>query len=285
MFFEHQKESQKREYTELLRIVGSLSHLFSESSVPYLYYRAAENIFCRAFEAENLSRGDVSADASKNKIGLGLKTFLHKNGATFQKVAEFNKGMYEYSSEKPRDIIEVISSQRNKRIAFTKRAYGINDMLYHLVTREESFFKVYEEDMNFIDLESIKSVNRKNNIIHFRDKYHKYKFNISKSTLFKQFITNKPIIQFEVPILEDPFSFLLANSGSDLEIVSEQEETYEHIYLPLYSARNNEVHAKSGLNQWNAGGRPRHEDELYIPVPIWIHKDFDGFFPYDLNQY
>ena len=36
---------------------------------------------------------------------------------------------------------------------------------------------------------------------------------------------------------------------------------------------------KSGLNQWNASGRPRDLNEIYIPIPIWIHRKFLNFFP------
>lgn len=36
---------------------------------------------------------------------------------------------------------------------------------------------------------------------------------------------------------------------------------------------------KSGLNQWNAGGRKRDLGEIYIPIPIEIHKRFPNFFP------
>jgi hypothetical protein len=42
--------------------------LFSESSTPYLYYRSAENVYCRAFVADNLARSDVSVDAVKNGV-------------------------------------------------------------------------------------------------------------------------------------------------------------------------------------------------------------------------
>ena len=49
--------------------------------------------------------------------------------------------------------------------------------------------------------------------------------------------------------------------------------------LPLYSVRDGSVPMKSGLNQWNAGGRARHEDEVYIPVPIAIHRNYPNFFP------
>ncbi len=285
MFFEEQEEYQKHEYVKLLRIVGSLSHLFSDSPIPYLNYRIAENIFCRAFDADNISRGDVSADAAKNRIGLGLKTFLHKNGATYQKVAEFNKGMFKYHTQEIKSIIETISTQRNKRIKFTARAYGIDHMIYHLVTRERSLFRLYEESMDLVDIDSISSIKRKDNIIYFKDKNNNYKFNMSKSTLFKQFITDKSLCQFEVPILEDPFAFLLESVSNELEIIEEHKETFEHIYLPLYSVKTKKVEEKSGLNQWNASGRKRHVDEVYIPIPIWIHRKYKGFFPYDLDVY
>jgi len=31
---------------------------------------------------------------------------------------------------------------------------------------------------------------------------------------------------------------------------------------------------KSGLNQWNARGRDRNPNEVYIPIPAEIHKNF-----------
>jgi hypothetical protein len=285
MFYHIQSEENKNEYKELLKVVGSLSNLFAETPVPYLYYRAAENIFCRAFNADNLSRGDVSVDAAKNGLGIGLKTFLHKNGNTFQKVAEFNRGAVGYQGQDPRDIVENISKQRNERINFTMRAHDLNNIIYHLVTREEGQFNIFEENMDLVDLNSLRDIKQRGNIIHFRDNLHEYKFNLSKSTLEKRFVASTPLHQFYVDILEDPYSFLLERSGADIEIIREPEETHEHIYLPLYSPDSGEVQRGSGLNQWNAGGRSRNEDELYIPIPIWIHRTFSDFFQYDLEAY
>ncbi len=54
MFFETQSEKQRQEYQDFLKIAGCLSNLFSDSEVPYLYYRVAEKVFCRAFEAKDL---------------------------------------------------------------------------------------------------------------------------------------------------------------------------------------------------------------------------------------
>ena len=108
MFLENQPKENVNEYFNLLKIVGGISNLFSNSDVPYLYYRAAENIFCKAFDANNLSRGDSSADASKNSTGIGLKTFLNYNGKSLQKVAEFNKDRVDYHElvKKPEEFIK-----------------------------------------------------------------------------------------------------------------------------------------------------------------------------------
>ena len=65
MFLDKQSKNQVEYYERLLKAVGSLSNLFSESPEPYLASRATENLFCKAFGAENLSRSDASADASK----------------------------------------------------------------------------------------------------------------------------------------------------------------------------------------------------------------------------
>ena len=89
MFLENQSSEQKNYYSRMLEAVGSLSKLFSESAEPYIAYRVAENLFCKALR-RNLSRSDASADASKDKLGLGIKTFLEGNSKTLQKIAEFN---------------------------------------------------------------------------------------------------------------------------------------------------------------------------------------------------
>jgi hypothetical protein len=49
----------------------------------------------------------------------------------------------------------------------------------------------------------------------------------------------------------------------------------------LYGIKNKEkfVFDKSGLNQWNANGRPRNFGEIYIPIPKQIHIDYPNFFP------
>ena len=78
------------DYLKLLGAVSKLSGLFSESSVPFINYRVAENIFCKSFNAGNLSRSDTAFDANYNSLGVGLKTFICNGNSSTEKVAEFN---------------------------------------------------------------------------------------------------------------------------------------------------------------------------------------------------
>lgn len=73
MFYDKQPVSNQNNYKEMLKIIGQLSNLFSESNCPYLAYRAHENIFCRYLDAENLARSDCSADAKKDGKGFSRR--------------------------------------------------------------------------------------------------------------------------------------------------------------------------------------------------------------------
>lgn len=282
MFIDKQSKIQRENYIKLLNLVGSLSNLFSDSSVPYLYYRVAENVFCKAFEADNLSRSDCSIDARKVEIGIGLKTFLENNGKTFQKIAEFNKSrdVYRKHEKNPEKLMNVISELRNRRINTTKSLHGVDEMIYHCVTRLERKMYIYEQPMELIRIDKLKLRGAGNNSVKFTDGINEYNFNISKSTLLKRFVTKSPL-EIKVNILDDPFDLLQ-------KFVEENEEIFEpskvaglpSVFLPLYSMKGGKhVPERSGLNGWNAGGRARKDREVYIPVPIWIHETFKDFFP------
>ena len=289
---EQDYESQKL-YLNLLTITGALSNLYSDTVNPFIYYRAMENVFCKAFSAENLSRSDVSADASKDGVGIGLKTFLHQNGRTFQKIAEFNKESHllrkhlENKKEKQGEeqVILTVSEMRNERIDFTKRSHELRDMIYHHITRAPYKMTIYEEPMDFVDISSIEILPRSKNTLRFKDKYNEYSYSLSKNTLFKRFITEDNYVKsINVNILDDPFEFLLHAQEDFLgaKEVGKPEEAF--IILPLYSDRSGNVELKSGLNQWNASGRKRNENEVYIPIPSWIHKEFPSFFDYKKEE-
>lgn len=278
MFFESQSAPRKKEYQDFLEIVWCLSNLFSDSKIPYLHYRVAENIFCKAFEAENLSRSDVSVDAKKDKLWIGLKTFLADNHKTFQKVAEFNsdKSLYEWLS--PEKLVRKISELRNRRITLTEHIHDLKKSMYHCVIREANKFLIYEELMHQIEIENIRNVKTNKGSISFNDWKNDYSFLTSKSTLTKRFSTTPIIYDFPIEILENPFEEL-QNLLSKKDLIFETNTRIkETIFLPLYG-RDRFVFEKSWLNQWNAWGRERDSNEVYIPVPAEIHRNFSGFFP------
>lgn len=270
--------------------MGSLSRLFSGSKTPYLYYRVAEILFCKSFGAENLSRSDTSADASVNGLGFGLKTFLQGPGnkGKSEKIAEFNNDSAHFRKLSTEKQVYEIAKLRNERIDTTKRLYGLNNIIYHSVTRTENKMVVIENPMHLIDIASIHKIKGTDKSISFSDKFEEYSFNISKSTLFKRFGIEEGLLEIPVKILNDPFQILerlFATSEQEMRelIFSPIIEAEEHVFLPLYSTRkkkgNKVVPGKSGLNQWNAGGRPRSLGEVYIPIPAWIHQRFPKFFP------
>lgn len=291
-FFFKQDEESRKLYTDLLKMMGLLSNLFAESKNPFLYYRAMENIFCKAFHADNLSRSDISADAGKNGIGIGLKTFLQNNGNTFQKIAEFNKESYLLRDLTGTDLVRMVSEMRNQRIESTMRICNLYDMMYHLVTRSNKYMAIYEEHMDLININNIKITQTNNTTIHFTDSLHDYSFSLSKSTLLKRFDTTdkRKIFGFDVEVLADPYDFLLNIKNGKISktelnaTLNDSDDFIDYIVLPLYSPRTKQVEEKSGLNQWNAGGRPRSENEVYISIPSWIHQKKKDFFTYNSDE-
>ena len=282
MFISKQEKEQINYYQEMLKSVGSMSRLFSESNEPYIQYRIAENLFCKSFKAKNLSRTDCSADASKEKLGIGIKTFLEKNGATMQKVAEFNSEHALFDKLSPEVKILKISEMRNKRIEATKRIFGLDDIIYHCITRKEGGILVYETPMNPINIKKIEKIKNRGNAISFSDSINEYSFNITKSTLYKRFVTENIILNLSVKILEDPFEAIeKIFKMAEASVIFSQIKNVEHVFLPLYSTRSARkfVPEKSGLNQWNASGRSRNPNEVYVPIPAWVHRSYPNFFP------
>lgn len=284
MFYDIQKELLKNKYLYLLSMMGSLSNLFSTSKVPYLDSRIAENVFCRALEADNISREDCTADAKKNNIGIGIKTWVEKS--KLQKIAEFNRDRDEYIKLKDEELVEKIAQLRNSRIDFTKRVHGLNDLIYHCITRKEGLIVINESNMDKIDINTIHDVERMKSSIKFKDKFNEYSFNLSKSVLMKQFNNMKELDTIEIKIIDDPYIVIencLANKIINKSTKDEETTRNDYIILPLYkynkSTNIKEIPPKSGINQWNAGGRERNNNEIYIPISKRDHKLTPNFFP------
>ena len=119
------------------------------------------------------------------------------------------------------------------------------------------------------------------NTISFKDSTNEYSFNITKSTLYKRFITQDVIFEIDVKILKDPFEVLEEKFQKVKDVYYKKRISEKpFVILPLYSKNGDKkiVYERSGLNQWNARGRRRDPNEIYIHIPGWIHKRFPAFF-------
>jgi hypothetical protein len=276
-------------YLNDLKVVGTLSKLFSDSSIPFIQYRVAENLYCASFYAENISRDDASADAKYKGFGVGIKTFTEDNKATFQKIAEFDKQRKLYGTiTGSKGKIEKIAELRNRRLITTMAIYNVNKLIYHCVVRNEQGFWLFEEKIHLINIPKIQITEEKGGVISFTDGLCEYKFYESKSTLLKRFVTNKYFANIGVMIIDDPIKEL---KNLEIDIHGTKAQMEEYIIVPLFSATKGgtvkRVEEHSGLNQWNAKARkdlkgvyhPRNEGEVYIPYPKELRERFEGFFP------
>ncbi len=279
-YLDSNRQSDRDYYERMLKLMGSLSHLYSNNKSPYLVSRITENLFCRCLNAENLSRSDITADAKKEHIGIGIKTWT---GSNLQKIAEFNSDKPSYEHLADKEMVLRVAELRNERIDFTKRTQNLDEMIYHCTIRTPGKIKIIECPLESITIENIHDINRKKNVITFTDDLNRYSFNTSKSTLYKDFagIEAKSILPVE--IIEDPFLLLEQKllGGDSLSAVIHNEETENKVYLPLYSKNKDGkfVAERSGLNARFAGGRPRDPYEVYIPISQKFNERYRDFFP------
>ena len=160
-------------YLKLLSAVSKLSGLFSESAVSFINYRVAENIFCRSFEAYNLSRSDTAFDANFNTMGIGLKTFTSPSDRSKEKIAEFNQLSSELRKHENIELAIKLAKFRNERIKKKKRVYDIDKSIYHIGERKENELALFETDYNKISIENRKGDKSKISILPSTNKYLK----------------------------------------------------------------------------------------------------------------
>lgn len=286
MFYDKQLTNAQNEYKNMLKIIGGLSRLFSTAKEPYLYYRAHENIFAKYFDVDNNARSDDSADAfnSEKGIGIGLKTWV---GQDNQKVAEFGRLRPNYEHLEGMELINAIARYRNTRIRTTMNVHGLKEMIYHIVKRVPNAMCIYEAAFDEIDISNITLDEKRGNknSLYFSDGNHTYHFSRSKNTLYMNFDDMILLDQFNVDIFDDPYEVLSQLMSSDktqltLPSVSKIAPEKNQLCLRLYQLKNNQkfVAEKSGINQWNAGGRARNPNELYIPYPK-VDRERKDFFP------
>ncbi len=304
MFYDRQPVEHQENYKSMLKILGSLSRLFSEAKEPYLYYRAHENVFAKYFEVDNNARHDDSADAydSHSSLGIGLKTWV---GGDNQKVAEFGRLRPQYEHLTGMELIQAIARYRNTRIRTTMNSHGLHEMLYHIVKRVPGSMRIYEATFDQIDIDNIVLDEARGNAnsTYFTDGNHTYKFSRSKNTLYMIFDDMELLDEFEVEIYEDPYDVLSGLMEQAVVMpVQESIPRENQLCLRLYSTKADGtkfVAEKSGLNQWNGvrtsyrtnenGERevarvtPRDPNELYIPYPADDRRRKEFFPPRDEN--
>ncbi|WP_221407692.1 phospholipase D-like domain-containing protein [Thermoflexibacter ruber] len=258
--------------------------MFSDSPIPLIHYRVVENIFCKVFNAENLAREDSAYDAKKGSLGIGIKTFTFESNTKLEKIAEFNRLSAYLRELKGEALLLRLSELRNQRIEFANNNYNIHSAIYHCVSRKENLFRIFEVDYDIIDIEKLSGLKITDKSISFHDGKSEYSFLFSKSTLFRKFHQPLEYIDVPVEIAKEPFEILLQLYETLNLQPKIQRAGIDYVILPLYSLResksnNKKVAEKSGLNQWNAGGRKRDLGEVYIPIPQIIHQVCPSFFP------
>ena len=271
----------------MLRLVSSISRLFSESATPYIDYRLAENLFCKFYQAQNDARSCTAYDARLANLGIGIKTFGINKGVSFEKVAEFNKLKPQLDGLKGVDLARKIANFRNERMMFSNSTYDVYETQYHIVGRQEGCLKVFNTPYEMVNVATICDVKDKESSISFNDGTNEYSFNKSKSVLLKRFYLPSDYVEIPVNILNEPLELLaqLLNAPQNTPlaitpIFPREIRGVDYVILPLYSKRGTpHIPERSGLNQWNARGRARDVNEVYIPIPKAIYKLYPDFFP------
>lgn len=285
-FLDRWQENEK--YFQMLNLMAQLSKLFSDSEAPYLDYRLAENIFCRYYDAQNDARSCTAYDARLNKIGIGIKTFLLKGtnkDYSVEKIAEFNKLRPQLVGLNNLELAKKIAEFRNDRMQFANNQYDVTETQYHVVGRFEGTLRIFNTPYEEVDVNHLHITKDDDTSCVFNDEKNEYTFNKSKSVLLKRF--NVPQIHKDIHIemLKEPL-ILLEEFFSEYSIKLAKSRKFvkgvDYVILPLYSytkALGYYVPPRSGLNQFNAGGRKRNDLEVYIPVPKAIHNSYPDFFP------
>jgi hypothetical protein len=303
-----------KKYEYYLKAIGSLSGLFSDNPTPLINYRTAEKLFNKQSGAKDVGRQDGSFDsklqlASQHAIGIGVKTFTTKSplDSSTEKVAEFSKPAFVKSLAvlAGKELALTVGEFRNKRVTSDALQLGIDlaSSYYHCVVRVPGAVVLHEEPYELIDLLNLYPTDARgkqvsewsqdlDGHVYFGDGRNLYTFHRGKNVLQKRFnlsqgFTSDPI---KIGILNDAFERIaeafgvvsldeLASDVGSVSIPMATESDNQRVVLPLYSPGKMIVHEGSGINSWNAAGRPRKFGEAYVPIPAAVHKFRPGFFP------
>ncbi len=291
---------QREEYIKFLQVYGALSNLFRQKQgdmIPYLDSKFQETVFAKIFNSQNADIGNTPHDVvsvfGKDRIGIGLKTWMNSK-PSFQKVMQLKRYQNEINKVfKNKDVESLaykISEIKNDRLKSDYKRLGLSEdnNIYHYVTRDEGRFVINECAYPLIDLNNLKKFNLTPTAFSWSDGLKDYKYTFGDSQIHQKFDSSKKdtllLHQFDIQIIEDPFSFLLEAYFKFIDKAKVATTNIIEAYLPLYSFETKEVEEKSGLNAWNGApkvkgsDKPRPLNEVYIPIPKDFHNKFPDFF-------
>jgi len=117
-------------------------------------------------------------------------------------------------------------------------------MLYHCTAREEGESSIYETPLSLVNTEKIKIKSEIKNIVYFTDDLNEYIFNFSKSTLYKNFKFDLPVLKIKIYIYKDPYASL-ENYFENIHPVYKPQQRPDTVInticlpWPLYSEKQN----------------------------------------------
>lgn len=299
--WEQYSKEQREEYIKFLQVYGALSNLFRQKQgdmIPYLDSKFQETVFAKIFDSQNADIGNTPHDVvsvfGNDRIGIGLKTWMNSK-PSFQKVMQLKRYQNEINAVFKNNDVEAlaykISEIKNERMKSDYERLGLSEdkNIYHYVTRDEGRFVINECAYPLIDLNNLEKFNLTPTAFSWSDRQKDYKYTFGDSQIHQKFdSSNKDsflLHQFDIQIIEDPFSFLLEAYFNFIDKAKVAVKNIVEVYLPLYSYQSKEVKEKSGLNAWNAASKnPNYPDKLrplneaYIPVPIEFHRKKPDFF-------
>ena len=210
-------------YASLVRSMGSLSRLFSESETPYIEYRFVERVFTITAGATDLARLNISFDAAIGEIGVGVKTFVAGSGKSKrEKIAEFTtlaRTGY-FAGLDSETLAKRVVEARNIRVLSHASQVGvdISQSWYHCLIRVPGGAIVHEEPYSIIDVDALRPTDSTGKVLkswkqmkrglYFTDGKNQYSFSTSKNVLMKKFEFDRKKNFIPIQIDSDPIKRL-----------------------------------------------------------------------------
>lgn len=305
--WEQYSKEQREEYIKFLQVYGALTNLFRQKQgdmIPYLDSKFQETVFAKVFDSQNADIGNTPHDVvsifGSNRIGIGLKTWMNSK-PSFQKVMQLKRFQNEinkvFKNNDAEALAYKISEIKNERMKSDYERLGLSEdkNIYHYVTRDEGRFVINECAYPLIDLNNLEKFNLTSTAFTWSDGYKDYKYTFGDSQIHQKFDSSKKdtflLHQFDIKIIEDPFSFLLEAYFKFIDKVKVATTDIVEVFLPLYSYQSKEVEEKSGLNAWNAASKNKGSEtlrplnEVYIPIPREFHKKHPDFFTKNIFEF